>query len=199
MSLSILGRLLGLRGRNTGLYLCFNPSSEADLSPVLAQVLFLLRASVSQSSIQWDACFRVCFGATTVSQRGQGASPSLDFGLPSFKTQLPGAGVAVIPALLAIWPPRSSLTMWPPFKQLLQRLKASLLRSSYKSLDPLLSTLPANRGPNGCVQACAHAQPPRPPADLWTSHHHLLAKDSGQGGAVRTWEASPGARHRVSG
>lgn len=45
-------------------------------------------------------------------------------------------------------------------QQLLRRLKASLLRSSYKSSDPLLSSLPANQGSSGCMQAGAHSHPP---------------------------------------
>lgn len=43
---SMLRGCPGLGGSNTGLYLCFNPSFEADLSRVLSQVLCLLRASV---------------------------------------------------------------------------------------------------------------------------------------------------------
>lgn len=95
-------------------------------------------------------------------------------GLQAFKTQLPGGGVVTVPVLLAIWPPRSPVIMWPPHKQLLQRLKASLLRSPYKSSDPLLSTLPANQGPNGCcTHACTHTCPPNYlPAGVQIPHHH---------------------------
>lgn len=125
--LLVLGGFLGLEAGTLGRYLSFRPIFVTDLW----RILF---SRGLQFPYFWNGILL------------SGVGPSLAFWPWSFKTQLPELRGGSNPMLLATWSPRSSLTTWSPYKQLPQRLKASLLRSSYKSSDPLLSTLPANPG-----------------------------------------------------
>lgn len=119
---------------------------------------------------------------------GQGASPSLAFRSSRLSCLVEGWSLSQ-----CFWPFGLQGHPWPPHKQLLQRLKASLLRSPYKSSDPLLSTLPANQGPNGCVQACTR-MPPAPPPASWCPDPSSPPLSQRLAEGARTWRQSQGVR-----
>ena len=123
---------------------------------------------------------------------GQGASPSLAFRSSRLSCLVEGWSLSQ-----CFWPFGLQGHPWPPHKQLLQRLKASLLRSPYKSSDPLLSTLPANQGPNGCVQACTHACPPPPTCQL-VSRSLITTSEPKIGRGSEDMEAVPGSQGELS-
>lgn len=140
---------LGLKAGTRGRQLSASPSFVTDLWRSLGKPLF-------SGGLQFPNLWNGVGLEPPVSLRGQGDSQSLLSWPWSFRTQLPELRWQVF-QLLATWSPRSPLTTWSPSQQLPQRLKPSLLRSSYKSSDPLLSTLSAKPGFKWMLTAmCTH-------------------------------------------